>query len=748
MAKKHHAPVGAALHTSSCFLPRLLAWGTGLLGLLMVLAFFTGTYDKAQIKDTLLFAGGGTLLLTWLAYKIQQGRARFSRASGVWVLPFAAYYGWVLASVLWAPYRVEALAEWARYAVYFGLSLMALEQFGTRAARIIARCVGWSAWAAYGYGLLQVLNRFVPGADFMPWQGFFGPRVFSTLANPNFFGDFIVFSSFLIAAQYLVSRQKKWLVLWSMGLINLFFTQSKGAWVAFGAVYGLWGAVYVNVFSAWKKPYKRWLNAAAACVALEAVLLAGVYAFKRPDSASFRVHTWVASWAMVQDSPVLGTGIGSFKTIYPAYRKPQIFFIENAHNTETQHAENEFLEQWATLGAIGLILFLWLLTFVFTAAWKRLKNPAVPAQERWLLWGYSGALLAMAVHSTVDVSLRFASGGVFFALFLGLVAALARGKEDDSAELAPAHGWAQWAVYALTVGGALYACYAFYKVMQLMSAPRLGDVIFTGVAWAFFAATVGLGVFLVCAAARRFTRAAALAVLALVPAVVWGAFQPFLADHYYGVGALFATQAQTNPAYFSPALDYFNRAITHNPFNMAYRQYRATLLAGKLDLSETFNRLKGDKTAPATDYERVLRDLQTVEKHSPNHALLQQAYGEFYFAAALKFSDRARLAANAAEYEHYKARALADMDKAQQYFEKSLLLDPVNYATYAFLSEIAVLQRRPDEARARVAAYRRGPENMTEENWLIKMAEDPRAEQLERRIQAAFGPQTPGKTKK
>ena len=114
----------------------------------------------------------------------------------------------------------------------------------------------------------------------------------------------------------------------------------------------------------------------------------------------------------------------------------------------------------------------------------------------------------------------------------------------------------------------------------------------------------------------------------------------------------------------------------------------------------------------------------------------------------MKFSDRARLAANAAEYEHYKARALADMDKAQQHFEKSLLLDPVNYATYAFLSEIAILQRRPDEARARVAAYRRGPENMTEENWLIKMAEDPRAEQLERRIQAAFGPQTQRGAKK
>ena len=75
---------------------------------------------------------------------------------------------------------------------------------------------------------------------------------------------------------------------------------------------------------------REWLRsvASAAVLLAAAVVLAGVYASKRFQSVSFRAYTWASTFAMVQDSPVAGTGVGSFKTIYPAYRKPQIFYIE------------------------------------------------------------------------------------------------------------------------------------------------------------------------------------------------------------------------------------------------------------------------------------------------------------------------------------------------------------------------------------------------------------------------------------
>ena len=39
-----------------------------------------------------------------------------------------------------------------------------------------------------------------------------------------------------------------------------------------------------------------------------------------------------------------GHGIESFKLVYPSYRRPEIFHIEGKHNTETDHAHNEFIE--------------------------------------------------------------------------------------------------------------------------------------------------------------------------------------------------------------------------------------------------------------------------------------------------------------------------------------------------------------------------------------------------------------------
>ena len=160
---------------------------------------------------------------------------------------------------------------------------------------------------------------------------------------------------------------------------------------------------------------------------LIALVLAGVYAAKRFQSVSFRAYTWLSAVEMVQDAPVTGTGPGSFKIIYPAYRRPQIFYIENSHNTETQHAENEYLEQWATTGTVGLAVFLWMIVFVLVCAARNLKRGAQSAertpalQERsWYLLGYTGAFFGLLAHAFVDISLRFASSGLFFAVFISV----------------------------------------------------------------------------------------------------------------------------------------------------------------------------------------------------------------------------------------------------------------------------------------------------------------------------------------
>ena len=344
------SPLGA-------FIRKCLPVVTGWLCLLVSISFFTGTYDTAQVKLTLLHAGAIVLLGLWAALKIAEWKSPFTRQNFPFLFPVFAYLGWNIISFICGPFHLESAEEFIRLLMYGGIMLLIATEFTQKDIRTLTKFIIIAAWISFAYGALQIVDGFWPGADFLPWRGFFTRRIFSTHANPNFFGAFVVFASAVAGAQYLATRKKSLLVLLGLGLVELFFTESKGAWLAYGAAAAVGTFLFTNRIFPTKHIKK--LNLAAAGVLLAALILAGIYTAKRFQSVSFRSFTWLAAFEMVQDSPVIGTGPGSFKIIYPAYKRPQIFYIENSHNTETQHAENEYLEQWATTGTVGLAIFLW-----------------------------------------------------------------------------------------------------------------------------------------------------------------------------------------------------------------------------------------------------------------------------------------------------------------------------------------------------------------------------------------------------
>ena len=188
-----HAKPQGGLSVPGIFMRKALAWGAGILGIFITVSFFTGTYDTAQAKDTLLFGGGSALVLWWISLLAQEKRFFVSRANWLWYIPFLGYYAFMLASVLWAPYRTECWAEFSRYVLYFGLTLLALAQFRSFSVRVLSRCIVWAAWISYVYGFLQVIDLFAPGADFMPWRAFLGTVFFPPRQTPTFLGILLFF---------------------------------------------------------------------------------------------------------------------------------------------------------------------------------------------------------------------------------------------------------------------------------------------------------------------------------------------------------------------------------------------------------------------------------------------------------------------------------------------------------------------------------------------------------------------------
>jgi tetratricopeptide (TPR) repeat protein/O-antigen ligase len=334
-----------------------------------------------------------------------------------------------------------------------------------------------------------------PGLDPFVWRQAFGARVFSSFGNPNFYGNFLVIITPILLSMYfrsgggffrpylllsllipmVVLADKIWLggfggvdasTRWPMSagllllaalaavlvfyrtpsgtasgmliffgamFVTLFATETKGAWIGFlGSLIGTSILAGLFLTGASARKMTRRLLMAAAVTGVLGVGVVGYFARQRIQSVSFRVFTWISTWEMIREKPLLGTGIGSFKWAYPAYRRPEIILLEGKSNTETDHAEEEYLEVWYDEGLVGLGFFLWL---IFTVSFSGLRglgaltHPSVSSQDRERIHGlvaYLGAWWGALVHWLMDVSVRFVSSGVYSLFLPGLVLGLVR----------------------------------------------------------------------------------------------------------------------------------------------------------------------------------------------------------------------------------------------------------------------------------------------------------------------------------
>ena len=721
--KTPHAAPGAV-----GFLHRALVWGSGWLTLLVSVCFFTATYDSAQVKLTLLQVGATVLLTLWACLKITQRQNPFTRQNLLCLAPLLIYMGWMTLSFVCFPYKLEAAEEFVRLWLCGAMTCLVACEFTRADVHTLTRFVVASAWICFGYGALQIINIWLPGADLLPWHGFFGHRIFSTLANPNFFGAFIVCTSAIIAGEYVRTLKKSLLVLLALGLLDLIFTESKGAWLAYAGVAVLGTFAYARGV-VHPKQFKKWALGALVVLALAAGA-AGVYSAKRFQSVSFRAYTWLSAFEMVKDSPLLGTGPGSFKIVYPAYRRPQIFYIENAHNTETAHAENEYLEQAATGGVVGLALFLWLMSFVLICAYKNMRQTDKDTQTALL--GYGAALVGLLMHGFVDISVHFASSGLLQALCIGAILALVLDhKNVPETPQTPVHPRWLWAARVsvwLGVGAlVIYTSATFSYVLRNLAVKTVGEGVLFGLSVLLFASVI-LGIAYVYSRTARQTARGWVCVLLLVSLVPCTFFwRVFLANHYYSLGVALVQLGQAHAS-----LGAFSDAIRLHPFLSEYRQFRANVFAMTLDPQKRFMPALGDTDKPRTDFERAQDDLNFVFAHNPVHAMLHLNAGQLHYNMGMR--QRNLMQQDPVQAVLYRALADENLRQAKAYLEDSLKLDPVNVNTYLLLANIALTKGNVDEAQAWVTRYYQGPAGVTEPEFLARHRENPHMRALQAHI--------------
>ena len=764
---------------------RWLSIGLPFLYFLTSTAFYLHTYDSAQVKITIVQMLGVVLVGLWYL-TILCDRDRDWKVYLPLAAPLLASLLSGILSWSHAAYPGPSLDEALRRVFYIHFGLIALTEMRTleRMDRMMKFLLAATALATV-YGLIQFLDwKFYPmafnasGLDPFVWRQAFASRIFSTFGNPNFFGNFLViltpitlsflvrrqsdrpasvllfaFSSLVVSglvwhstevvqALHIEAWDNEFVALLLLGycmavavrfawLGLLFFlitfcntlTVSKGAWVGYAGAMLSFLLLVLFFFPQFRgeKVRRHVKNLAFGLLAL-AVVTVGIYSRQRVDSLRFRIVTWVSTWEMTQMHPVWGNGIGSFRILYPAFRRPQIFHIEGKHNTETDHSEDEYWEVLMDEGIIGFGIFLWMIATFSALGIKALgrfteeltyrdpltgKRKSSPEDARaYYLLGFLAAFWGMLMHNMMDVSLRFVSSGIFLWLLAGLIGALVandplpatdadlekrQGADDPSdpphppAILVPAYfaaiGAFGWITYKILT--------EFNDAQGALQGP-FGEELLWLIAWGFAMLVTLCGVlyagYQMIRSMRHIYGVALLILVTVWPLhIFWGYF---MADVFHNRGIYFSKGGQ-----WEQAINSYRKVTELNPnYIMAY------YFTGNVYT---------DRWGPG-DMERAMGEYEKVWKIAPNYVQTHHQAGLVYLRKgqdARKRFDELRAQGHLAEAAQAFQEAKQAWEKALYYFWKYHAIDPVfegNYSRAGFvhmqLAELLNMEGKKAEA--------------------------------------------------
>ena len=209
--------------------------------------------------------------------------------------------------------------------------------------------------------------------------------------------------------------------------ISLVLSHSRGGLIAASA-----GLAVLAVLSRREQIRGRqWIVGGAVAVALFLAAFApaslsdrlSTLSNPREDSSiQFRLDLWSDSTGLFADSPIVGTGLGTYASVIPGYRT-------GVDETRAEFAESDWFQLACETGLLGLFLTIGFLVSVGRLGLHAIVNET-SNRNRGMLLGALAACAALVVHGIYDFNLHIPSNALLFAILLGLLA-----SNDDAAAL-------------------------------------------------------------------------------------------------------------------------------------------------------------------------------------------------------------------------------------------------------------------------------------------------------------------------
>jgi len=127
-----------------------------------------------------------------------------------------------------------------------------------------------------------------------------------------------------------------------------------------------------------------------------------------------RVIVWGGAVEMIQDHPLLGTGPGTFATVFTQYQPPGFasrYFM----------AHNDYLHLASEAGLPIMVILVWMIIALYRRGFRKLKNPSRLVRGTTL--GAMSGITAILFHSVVDFNLHIPANALLFTVLAAIVVA-------------------------------------------------------------------------------------------------------------------------------------------------------------------------------------------------------------------------------------------------------------------------------------------------------------------------------------
>lgn len=186
-----------------------------------------------------------------------------------------------------------------------------------------------------------------------------------------------------------------------------------------------YGRIFRNASSTRRKQILRTIGAILVLVAAVSIFAGrAIIRARVSGSSDERFCVWSRVTDAISENWLTGTGFGTFRTAFSAYRDPNCGIdgiFDRAHNS--------YLEGFLGLG-IPFLIVVAALTLIFVTVFVRGIRQR-KRRRHYAVLGLCGMLL-VALHATVDFSLQIPGFAVFFAAFLSAVTSICLGREGET----------------------------------------------------------------------------------------------------------------------------------------------------------------------------------------------------------------------------------------------------------------------------------------------------------------------------